>query len=342
MSDIQNLLHSASPDEPSTDGWTEKVHARRRRNRVVAGVAGGTLALALAVPVGVTVLNQPNHNVANPAVAPTETEAPEPTAPSGPITNAADACAASSELVAKWAELSGGDSPVKLGATQAWLCGDHATVGPAEPLTEGVDELAKAFLDAEEADPNQACTMEYRLAYTLVFQYADGTLAPVMGELHGCRTLTDGATRRSGGEELYNLAVDKWEAARKDAEPSADAATVNCDQQASIIPADLGDLASLSLCVPEADGSWKTLEIPGADEAFVAGVGESVKADATQGDNASLEYGTSALLLVDRFGGVFTLQGLADGSYTFWTDETTNVWTPPKAIADALAAALEA
>ncbi|NHB84566.1 hypothetical protein G7085_07950 [Tessaracoccus sp. HDW20] len=151
----------------------------------------------MAVPLGISVLNQPNQNVANPAVGPTPTrtatDAPAPTGPAA--ATAAEACAAASEATTGWAELSGGDSPVKPGATRVWLCGDQMTAGPAEPLTVGVDELAGAFLDSGEADPNQACTMEYRLSYTLAFQYGDGTLVPLRVS---CTAAAPSATGRPG------------------------------------------------------------------------------------------------------------------------------------------------
>ncbi|NHB84565.1 hypothetical protein G7085_07945 [Tessaracoccus sp. HDW20] len=79
-----------------------------------------------------------------------------------------------------------------------------------------------------------------------------------------------------------------------------------------MIPADLGDLASLALCAPAADGTWTAIH--DVDATLVGGIGKSVQADAVAATDAVLEYGDSTLILSDRFGGLFSMQALAGGA----------------------------
>ena len=70
MSDIHDLFHDNDTADPSTNGWAEEVRTRHRRNRVLTGVAAGVLAVGLAIPVGVTLVNRSGGTpVASPAKA---------------------------------------------------------------------------------------------------------------------------------------------------------------------------------------------------------------------------------------------------------------------------------
>lgn len=339
MSDIHNLFHDAAPDEPRTDAWPDQIRRRRRRNRIAGGALAGFLTAAVAVPLGVALLNQSPQIVANPA--PTSTPTP-PTVAAG---DAASVCAAAAEQVAGWAEADPADLPaVREGASAAWLCGDDMTVGPDEPLTSGLDDLVQLYLNQPEAPRDQACTMEYRLSYTVVFQYEDGTLAPVTGELHGCRNLSDGATLRSGGEEFLTAATEAWQAQRAGSEPD-DTAPVACsDTTMSVIPFDPAQVAAIQTCTRSGE-AWDVDRVTNVNDPDLAtnrdvaeAVMESVTADSSDA-GVAWEGRTPErrIELVDRWGARFVLSELTDGGFLFTDgDGTPRVWTPSTELVDAL------
>lgn len=342
MSDIHNLFHDAAPDEPTTEAWPEEVHARRHRNRVAGGVAAGTLAVALAVPLGIALLNQPNQIVASPA--PTSTPTPQTVS----VGDAESACAAAAEQVAGWAEADRGDLPaVRKGATVAWLCGDQMTLGPNEPLTTGLDDLVQAYLDQPEAPLDQACTMEYRMAYTLVFQYADGSLAPVTGELHGCRNLSDGATLRSGGEELLTQATEAWTTERATSDFHDDEPASCSEATMSILPFDSTQVSAVQTCTRVGE-SWDVDRVAVINDVDLAtnadlanAVMESVTADvADAGDMWQPREPERRIEVIDRWGAKFVLSELQDGGFVFTdADGSPRLWTPTTELAALLAVA---
>lgn len=91
MSDIHDLFHDNDTADPTTNGWAEEVRTRHRRNRVLTGVAAGVLAVGLAIPVGVTLVNRSGGTpVASPAtqsqsVAPSDLEESAGPDPSDPV-----------------------------------------------------------------------------------------------------------------------------------------------------------------------------------------------------------------------------------------------------------------
>lgn len=327
MTDIHNLLHDNTPDEPSTEGWAEKVRGHRRRGRTLTGVAAGVLAVGLAIPVGVSLMNRPTQ-----VTRPADAVSPAPARPTLPDRDAAEVCAETRELmtiaIAATTYAHPGEPVLKEGAVRAWLCGDDqadttfGTRGPLDPLTADVDKAVSWFLNATPADSDQACTMEYRMTYTVAFEYADGSITPVQGELHGCRTTTDGSKYANGGEEFLDLLTDLWTANRA-ADLSADATL--CSTQASILPAKPENAVSAAVCFIGNSGTLGTAQL-----GDVAPLAASIGANTVVSDGMNLDFGVETIMLdlADKAGDMIQLQRLADGSYVFYADSQAKVWTP--------------
>ncbi len=325
MSDIHDLMHENTPDEPSTAGWADRVRGRRQRRRAVTGVAAGVLAVGLAVPVGVSLLNRPMQ-VARPADG--------TTAPAAlPARDAGEVCAEARQqmtvAIAATTYANPGDPVLQEGAVRAWLCGDDSaeegmvsgTRGPLDPLTVDVDKAVSWFLDAQPSDPDQACTMEYRLTYVVAFEYEDGSLIPVQGELHGCRTVTDGSRYVDGGDGFLDLLTDLWLANRVDAElVSVDLCTTG-----SVFAAKPEDAVSAAVCIPAADGTRGAAHLPDP-----AAIGASIAANSVDVDSVTtaLDPQSTTLELMNSSGDILSLERLAEGGYLFFEGDQARAWTP--------------
>lgn len=336
MSDIHDLMHENTPDEPSTAGWADRVRGRRQRRRAVTGVAAGVLAVGLAVPVGVSLLNRPMQ-VARPADG--------TTAPAAlPARDAGEVCAEARQqmtvAIAATTYANPGDPVLQEGAVRAWLCGDDSaeegmvsgTRGPLDPLTVDVDKAVSWFLDAQPSDPDQACTMEYRLTYVVAFEYEDGSLIPVQGELHGCRAVTDGSRYVDGGDGFLDLLTDLWLTNRA---PDVSAAPAPC-VGATIFGALPEEAVSGAVCRQKDDGTTESAEVPDA-----AAIGAAVAANAVAADETNLPLATGvALELTNKAGEVLRLDRLEDGTYLTYADGTPRQWTPSTDEAAVLDAAI--
>jgi hypothetical protein len=197
---LRDRLHSAvpdGPDEPVRAGAARAYAARRRRRtRTSLGVAAVVVAVG-GVSVLPSVLGGDDGGSAPVATSPSATGATaiagEPYAcpPKPPKHRTSDAP---------------GDQ-VPEGALLARLC--VAGVGttwqpPADALTSDVDALVRVVNDQEVLPDSQPCTMELGPAYTLTFQYADGSTVTVQGELFGCRALTVGDATYRGADQVHD------------------------------------------------------------------------------------------------------------------------------------------
>lgn len=351
MTDIHDLFHDNDIPDPATNGWVDNVHARRRKTRLVTGVAAGVLAIGLAVPVGIALLNQSGGNpVAEPVVAATSSDQPAATSqpgdpgvlpvdPSTPTIGGAPACKEVAGIVASRSEDA---TPPALteGARKAWLCGDGIYAGALDPLTVGVDDAIASFLSQPAAPSDQACTMEYTMGYTVVFEYADGSLIPVTGELHGCRTTSDGATVRQGGAEFLDTVTTLWKKQRATAETGNEAAEQCSDETQSILPADLTQVAAVQTCTRSADG-WETQRIAVLNDATIRtnedlakAVVESMKSASPVGDVWEERQPQRRLELIDAWGSKVTLTELKDGAFLVSdAGSATKAWTPSPELA---------
>ncbi|HMR47899.1 MAG TPA: hypothetical protein PKE40_00895 [Arachnia sp.] len=335
MNDIHDLFHQAAPPEPLTQGWADE--ARSRRTRRLAGLGGlaALAVLAVAIPVGLHLFGDGPPLTLPPAEtasAPDDTApSPNDTAPSPndttdpePVDYVVPGPSACTDQ--RGAMVQPGPGPVAPGATQAWLCGDAIVQddypsgqrGPLEPLTLNPDALIALYQAAPLADPDQACTAEYRLTYRLVFEYPDAPSQVVQGELHGCRTTTDGETVRDGGQELYDAAIAAWTEQRRGADPDAEPPhvdTSDCDIAGTLLPADLDELSVVLVC--------------GADEVVVREVedmSEIVDAVVAGGEPFPADYAWPAeltgrrVVLRDRFGDALVLMELREGEFELLHD----------------------
>lgn len=343
MSDIHDLMHENTPDEPSTAGWADQVRGRRRRGRTLTGVAAGVLAVGLAVPVGVSVLNRPVE-AARPADALGAPAGPPEPAPLQERT-AADVCAEAGPLMFVAANTTEykvwGDPVLKEGAVRAWLCGDDTvqdgvafgTRGPLDPLTVDVDKAISWFLTAPEADRDGVCTADYRLTYIVAFEYDDGSLIPVSGELHGCRTVTDGSRMTTGGEEFLDLLADLWATNRA---PDFEAPAQPCAATGTILVAKPEDTTSAAVCRVEQDGTVRSAEVEDA-----AAIGAAIAADAVVADETQLSFSDLVTLeLANKAGEIVRFDHLEDGTYLSYENGTPMLWTPTADEAAVLDAAI--
>lgn len=335
MSDIQNLFRTATPEPPATGEWAGKVRDRRRRRRTVTGVAAAVLAVGLAVPLGTTLLNRPAQ-VAAP--------------PTPPLTSTAvdGRCAEAATIVEERVAVDPADAaPLKEGATKAWLCGDEYTAGPLDALTVGVDEAYAAFTGAEIAPiETMICTMEYRLAYTVVFEYADGSIHPVTGELHGCKTMSDGNTYRVGGDAWLDTLEGLWTVQREATDVSIEALP-DCRVGATVIPADLSRVFGTQTCFTTNGEVGTTTRVQdfgdglSTNAEIAAAFAASLEADSTTVLPDMMEFPEPGVVLqlVDRYGAALSLTQLTDGSFLYYVGDEGRVWTPPAELAEVVSAA---
>lgn len=324
------------PDSPAPDAWADGAKQRRRRRTgTVAGVAG-VLAVALAVPIGMQLADR--NIVATPAEQPGEGSDPRPAG------NGLLGAAACFDDNGEPVQRPTGGPGVETGAVRAWLCGDatdaasFGTVGPLEPLVTGVDQLVDFIVAQPELPADSMCTMEYTLAYRVVLEYPDGSILPVAGELHGCRGVSDGATIRAGGEELYDLARDLWREQRSDADVPVDLFVLPpCPPSQVMLMPSLDEIVGAVACVPGPDEfSYGQVELHPDDVALIV---EDIRANAVEGEPDGWE---AAFALTGSWGEWLALSRTADATgYSFSDAEgVTWVWTPSPEVAELLAAVL--
>lgn len=307
MSELREAFQRQAPPAPSTHGWADRARARHRRRRAAGGaVALGAVAL-LAVPLGVTLLN----NTGEPVV-------PAEPAPTFPTISAAELCdpfvppsETASENIVAIDELP--DEPARV-----WLCPDAPDVSnvvfPDEPLTdpEAVSEAIAAFNSYPDIDLAAImCTEEYRMTYTAVFEYLDGQRLPVRGELHGCRLLYTGPAdevhAREGGEEFLNTLTGLWATQRAESDEPARLGPEAC-QGPTLIPADPAAVVGGFACAvgPGGAGPEEVLEIPSELASAIAAL-ELGPLESMMGERLT------RLALVDDAGGNLTY--LYDGEH---------------------------
>ncbi|MDF1487534.1 hypothetical protein [Tessaracoccus caeni] len=343
MSDIHDLFHRAAPPEPPTQGWANKARAKRTRRQATLGGVAAVAVLAIAVPLTLHFTDDgpsvalPPAETASPT--PEQTIGPEPektqTYPEGFFYPENLAC------LSEWDRpREAGPGPVTTGATQVWLCGDAVVTdvvprekadpakgrngtpsgsrGPMEPLTLNPDELVAAYLNAPEADPMAACTEEYSLTYRLVFEYPDKEPQVVRGELHGCRTATDGDTVREGGKELYDAAIAAWTEQRRSTADTVEPVPVSnldCDIAGTLLPVDLDELRVALVC----DFELVSIREPQSIEELIDAVregGEPFPDDYVWPDEPT---GRSVNLLND-FSDALVLTEIREGEFEFFHD----------------------
>jgi hypothetical protein len=307
---------------------------------VTGAVIGGLILAAVAIPLGYQALTGPDGAVPaeTPSLSPSGSSSPEPSAPPspsgiaptpGPVENP---CAAIAE---EGLALTPFEGDLPDGALRAWLCGDpsqdiSSTGGPAEPLTEGLDEVVAAFNALDPLPADIACTAEYRMTYVVVLDYQDGSTR-LRGELHGCRTVSDGEHHWGGGEGFLRVLVDLWSRQRAAMDAPTEAPEV-CPPLTTLVPTTPEAILVGHVCARNYGDVRVLDEIP---EELLARMLESLAAD-VGGEVPGMGIDDrGAFVLVDGWGSTMTLVPLHDGNFAVDPTPLSEFvyWKPPVELA---------
>ncbi|MEO7586988.1 MAG: hypothetical protein ABIS84_03065 [Arachnia sp.] len=344
---FSDAFKSIVPEAPSSDGWAEGAHRKRRnRTRLVAGIAGAAV-IALVVPVALS-LGSNALLVATP---------PDPAAPSpDPAPNAPGAAACWDGPGQMRQATAGGASD---GAVRAWLCGDAGepemfpgSIGPLEPLVDGVDKIVAFIQSQPTAAADVDCTAEYTLAYRIVLDYGDGARHVVPGALHGCRVIDDGGTLRSGGQGLYDLALDLWGQQRERVDAPGDVTVKQCPPPSRavvptiqpplrpMLPLSPADAVTGFVCMQEGEGeNWVGYSTTLQPD-LVSLIARSVAADSVEG--LGQVHLPTLVTITGPWGEALTLQRTPDDTFQWFDVGTPMLWKPSAALLAQLDAAIEA
>ncbi|MHA6523989.1 hypothetical protein [Tessaracoccus sp. G1721] len=319
--------------------------SERRRGRVWMAVAGGLILAAVAIPLGYQALRGPDGAVpgdtpgasstVSGSVAPVDptpsATAPSPSLapPAGPGGNPCPGIAEESREAG--IQFTPFDGNLPAGATSAWLCGDPnegltSTGGPAEALTEGVDELVAAFNGLEPLPQDVACTMEYRMTYVVVVDYSDGSKR-LTGELHGCRTVSDGERRLAGADGFLATILGMWEDQRAGREAPAEVPEV-CPPLTTLVPTTPDAVLSGFVCSRDFADIRILQEVP---DDLLARMIDSLTTD-VGGEVPGMGIDDrGAFVLVDGWGSTMSLVPLHDGYFAVDPGhlDVFTYWKPP-------------
>ncbi len=351
--EYSDAFKSIVPEAPSSGGWAAGARRKRRnRRQMYAGVAG-VAVLALAVPFAFSLQSQ-STLIATPDESGTNSPAPPSPDPAEDAPGAVACWEAPGQPRRATAE------GATDGAVRAWLCGDAdvsgiplGAVGPQEPLLDGVDEVV-GFIQSQQtldASGMTVCTEEYILEYRIVLDYGDGTSHVVPGELHGCRTIDDGPTMRTGGQELYDLALDLWREQRAKANaPSGGAVVKVCPPPSrAVVPNLPPPLRPMLPLAPEkAVSGFACVEKGGSEDwsrysttlepALVSLIAGSVAADSVEGLGES--HLPALVTISGPWGEALTLQRTPRDTFQWFDAGTPMLWEPPEDVRGPLEAVL--
>lgn len=207
---LRDALGAAVPDPPSTPdrATSARRRARAARRRTTAAVAAGAALAMVAVVVPLTLGGSGSPAPAPDVPTPAPTSTPESECPP-PDTEPA------------------GAGTLPEAAVSVRLC-DGPGIGFDEPddaLVTGVDELVRVVNAQEVTGPPRVCQTDLGTGYLLAFEYADGTVRSVTGELYGCHQLVVGATVRTHPERPWQRFIELLRTQRAASTPPAGLAT---------------------------------------------------------------------------------------------------------------------
>ncbi|MBB1514576.1 hypothetical protein H5398_01095 [Tessaracoccus sp. MC1679] len=343
-------------DDGAAAGAHPGPEARGSRRWVTGAVVGGLILAAVAIPLGYQALWGPDRAVPGdtPSASPTVSGPETPVGPTPsvglpsassepPVGPGENRCPGSSEEAAQDRfQLTPFDGDLPDGAVSAWLCGDPnegftSTGGPAEALTKGVDELVAAFNALEPLPQDIACTMEYRMTYVVVVDYADGAKR-LSGELHGCRAVSDGERRLAGADGFLATVVRLWEDQRAGLPAPTEAPEV-CPPLTTLVAATPDDVMAGYVCSRNFGDIRILQEVP---DDLLARMAESLKTD-VGGEVPGMGIDDrGAFVLVDGWGSTISLVPLHDGNFAVDPGALTEFtyWKPPVDLAEELHAFL--
>ncbi|KQW46071.1 hypothetical protein ASC77_19450 [Nocardioides sp. Root1257] len=192
---LRDQLQALVPHPPPTPGRAaaaRDLHHRSRRRTTVAVVTVAAVAVvALATAPLLTSGDEPG--VTRPA---TQTPTPTPS-PADPEAFTCPAPRAQADT-----------DTVPAGATAVHLCAGSGTGfdAPTDALVTDVDELAGVVnrQPLVTAPGQNVCQTDLGPGYVLAFEYADGSIVPVGGDLYGCHELRVGTSTRGHPERPWS------------------------------------------------------------------------------------------------------------------------------------------
>lgn len=204
------------PEPPTGDlAGAARTWARRRRRRrqgIVAASAAVAVLAAIGVPWAVTRGDDPGGDRGGEPVKEPEVASLE--------------CPAE---VNRGALPGKPGDPLRKGAVRAQLCpagGAGSFQPPRDLLETGLDELIVRVNARPMKDPTSFCTQELGIAWTVLLEYADGTVASATGENYGCERLDLGRPpdlpdnrSRVGATQVYQMYLELLAAQRATREP---------------------------------------------------------------------------------------------------------------------------
>lgn len=195
---LRDQLQALVPHPPPTPGRAAAVrdlHRRSRRRTTVAVVTVAAVAVvALATAPLLTSGDEPG--VTRPA---TQTPTPTPS-PADPEAFTCPAPRAQADT-----------DTVPAGAAAVHLCPGSGTGfdAPSDALVTDVDELAGVVnrQPLVTAPGQNVCQTDLGPGYVLAFEYADGSIVPVGGDLYGCHELRVGTSTRGHPERPWSTFI---------------------------------------------------------------------------------------------------------------------------------------
>lgn len=340
----QSLREGApsAPDEPARAEGARVYAARTRRRR--AGLLGvGASAVAVAAIAIVPTVGDRGGGGGDPVAGPPQSQAPQQTGqlPDQPFECASDGGPAGPMDTPP-------DGTIAPGAVLARVCAVQQEgtpwVSPLDALTSDVDVVARAFNGLPLAEDRMACTGELGPAYLMVFQYPDGHIVQLRGDLYGCRLVSFGALERQGADEALNAYFDALAGQRRESgpPPAASLPTLPCPGSADVgaatlIPQDLSRLTVQQASICSYDGTGQSLSQGALSPAEVDRLSADLQAHSSGGvvDVPCQSVQSQTLLVGNEFGDVVSLQ-----KYCQFFLVTEQVWTPTEATLDMLRTAL--
>lgn len=361
--DLKGLV----PDRPDPSGWGPSVRRRSGRRRALTGGVATALVIGVAVAVS-TAMGGAGPNVAVPgSPSPTATgPAPDPTTPHPQLSPGDDpatpvgllpgVCAALRE-----SRLTFSDPPsdgLSTGATRVWLCGDpesafagEGQVGPREPLTADPDRVALAYNDLVGLDTSTGCDGDAGLAYQVVIEYPDHTVA-FAGNAANCQAVGD----RRGGKAFLGELTAMWRAQREASPPVFDGADGLCATPEALRQDLLGARRSFFVDVAREDVTRGAVCGVSPDGHRLRITGDAALPDEVVADLATAQLdpapvgadpaiGENFVVLMNEFGDPVTYWLGVDGGVWVRGDEHVEflgIWHPSEAVEAQWEATLEA
>lgn len=354
---LRETLGAAVPTPPEAPGRAmgARTYARRlrRMHAIITGAAAAVVvAAAIAVP---TVLASPEHT-AGPSA--TSTAAPSNTRTPPPANSFTCPRSASTDRPKSTPP----DGIVSPGAVLARICPTETRWGawnaPAEPLTQGVDDLARTLNGLPKTTLGLCPLILPQYAYTLTFQYPDGHIESVYGQWGSCGYISLGSFARASPTTLLRAYLSLLHDQRVAQSPASFFVVPLCPQEG--LPEGLSTVlvdhrspeftsayvcryASVGSSAPTAAGALARRQVQALNADFAMNMTRTDAAppvtngcDVTRGP-----VGTLLLEVADVWGDIVQLSAdYCERVFTVVDREATWYWVPSPAVATMLDAAV--